>query len=900
MEEVVKCSYVNCDQIEGKEHIFNQLPVHDNKLCVKWLINSGHEDLVGKDLPTLQSMKILICNDHFSDNAYQAEKILKKDAVPLQHWEVTNSKFNDLKNDDETQQELSTVNMNISATTDSCERHAESIQMKQEMKLRETTKPLHDKDCINEWCRTCATKKPDLVNMTAKDKSAEMDLLAKLKLLIEIDDEDRLPLHMCLECVIKLEQSYRFFQQIYVADNALRQIFPVSKTNICTACNSKVDEGVLIDAEGNEHSTTFLDDINCNNHNESFTNLCSTNGIGSRSTSRIEHNENNKKDENCYTLKGNLSKKYKCKAETSENNTSCTATICTNEQVENTVDSLLTETCHSDEELDWFDVVKAIEQQNTSSLLTHPSIPKIQIRCEYCNSVFRLRRQLKTHLVVNHFKQIYNMCDDCNICCDSKSQLVKHRALVHNEKKYQCDHCKKMFYRKKNLRLHIENVHSMELYSESINSKYYTCDICDEKYISKQFLENHIHSVHSSILHARPANNRMTLEKTVVQKDTSIHENSLIFPCLVCGRVFCNEKKLESHTEVHRSESSPKRKRMLYHCKLCSTSFMLGEQLRMHVKSHTVEDWEAYRNKILHCGECSAKLIGNEKFRIHKMKYHLAKQRDFICLLCDEADKGLKTLEDYERHINLHCIQLKRSASHRYKCEYCNDVLMSNSHLLNHIDSFHSDAMHTCPTCGLKVKRKQNLKDHMYRVHDSKKKQGNDEIYASEIRYPCRICGKELLTLNQRRNHENDHEKPIKELEKLFPWTQKYTCNHCNKKFWYIHKLRQHLLDTHGDLKKVAIIKTIERNRRYKCSKCQATFKYKSGLYMHTKSVHSNITHSCPLCGVKCKLVSGLKKHLLKHENERKFKHDTSIQHTEYRHCTNEQKSGNISSNSNG
>lgn len=86
MEEVTKCRYIDCVDTREKQQILHELPVCDTGLCVRWLINSGHVDLIGSDLDVLRSMRFFICNNHFTEDCYLSKGTLKENAVPSPHW----------------------------------------------------------------------------------------------------------------------------------------------------------------------------------------------------------------------------------------------------------------------------------------------------------------------------------------------------------------------------------------------------------------------------------------------------------------------------------------------------------------------------------------------------------------------------------------------------------------------------------------------------------------------------------------------------------------------------------------------------------------------------------------------------------------------------------------------
>ncbi|KAK2576351.1 hypothetical protein KPH14_005708 [Odynerus spinipes] len=454
MEEVTKCSYINCRDLQGKEQILHELPVSDIGLCVKWLINSGHEYLIGRDFTTLRSMKFFVCRNHFKSDSYLAKGTLKENAVPQPYWyNNTIRRTNDASYNEH---ELRPGMEQSIARNYAC--RARNIFQFKEQAGSPRNSTFHEEG----WCRTCAMKKNNVVNMTLKKKNTEMSLLSKLKLLIEIDDEDTLPLNMCYDCVKKLEQSFQFFQQIYIADNTLRHIFPKDQmdNNDCYGITIDRVDGCISDIEFDPIIPSNEDDRSSLNH-----------GNNSITKPKLSDRRNTEKS---------VIKKVPTKE---QKNTTST------EDKYGTVFSLLIDTCHSDEELHWTDVLNAIERQKVTC--SQGQVPKhrTKMRCEFCSWKFTLRRQLKSHLLNHHPKLIKNMCMDCVTNFDSELLFLEHRAVEHNEEEwYRCDHCQKVFSRKKGLRLHITRSHTRR--------KCYSCDLCKRQFISKQSLSQHIESGH--------------------------------------------------------------------------------------------------------------------------------------------------------------------------------------------------------------------------------------------------------------------------------------------------------------------------------------------------------------------------------------------------------------------
>lgn len=87
MEPVIECCYVGCEKQPTKGLRLHPVPVKNSELCVKWLINSGREEFLSEESEILESMNLAICSDHFQENDYLDDKILKEEAVPRQYWD---------------------------------------------------------------------------------------------------------------------------------------------------------------------------------------------------------------------------------------------------------------------------------------------------------------------------------------------------------------------------------------------------------------------------------------------------------------------------------------------------------------------------------------------------------------------------------------------------------------------------------------------------------------------------------------------------------------------------------------------------------------------------------------------------------------------------------------------
>ncbi|XP_046734507.1 PR domain zinc finger protein 5-like isoform X2 [Diprion similis] len=929
-----RCSYINC----GKQRLgqeFHYLPLKNSSLCVKWLINSGREDLLTHETPALESLKLAICSDHFHDDDYLLEGALKDDAVPIQYWDLGYSieigGLKDANVDQQPQNDSIENGTTTGSETDSntgsdnefrtqlgneieallnsvqnfhgqsagsenldFEHSIKNLYTKLRSKsvgynddrnhLTSTSDLMKFKRAIKNVCRTCARKKINLVSIGDETTRSPNSILTKLKLLIEIKNSDKLPKKICHECLAKLEQSYKFFQQIYRADSTLRGMLSKYKQESESLPNSHNKYNGDLARSQNPNTPDKLDNkaqkFSLKVNDLQFKNNLKTTWMDNEVAKFDEIMKNN----------DNILEKISMNSE-----------IYSSENTENTVSYLLSDCSNNDAALNWLDVMGTIKKEpkpNASKSSTAVEISPVaafQIQCKHCNRTFKLRRQLKTHIAMNHTSSINYTCEHCNVSCTSEKSLSEHYVQVHTGQRYTCNNCDSTFSKKNELQSHIEQFHSRKAIIPEKNSctnshldQTFACDDCEKTFSSKKTLCNHIHRLHPPFAYTCTICNSVMYSEAATYKHMTTHDKAPLFPCHDCGRMFYSTKKLEKHKGIHNKDTGNKRKRVWFHCQLCDASYTIADELINHIESHSSEDWEKYRTKILYCGECDAKLIGKEKFRIHKMKYHLSKRGDFICLLCDRVTENFQSLGEYEKHIKSHSNQLQHLLSKNFKCEHCRKAFKSNSDRINHIDSYHSDVMHSCPICNLKIKREDHLRNHIATVHNSNRQSSSKAQNFSEEK-----C---LSFENQRSDHYEEDQEPFKNLEKLFPWAQRYSCDHCSMKFYYMHKLRQHLLSEHGDEENAAIIRTLENYRKFKCTECEATFKHKSGLDTHMKGIHSATEHTCSICGLKLKLERDLSEHLLTHDKdmqlhkcqycEKQFEHkEDRINHEDNHHA---------------
>ena len=175
--------------------------------------------------------------------------------------------------------------------------------------------------------------------------------------------------------------------------------------------------------------------------------------------------------------------------------------------------------------------------------------------CEqiFCNISARLDHVFAEHKVGEGAKKIVRLfpCENCGLNLQSKKDLLNHLETHKNRKsrtkrapkKFKCDLCHSEFTTKKSL-----DSHMLGVYDEH-GSPRYRCEECNIVFCIKKQLEKHHKQTHCDYV-CSSCDQRFTtkraLEYHLGRQDT--------FDCLVCGKLFCNKKSFNAHTNRHEGD----------------------------------------------------------------------------------------------------------------------------------------------------------------------------------------------------------------------------------------------------------------------------------------------------------------------------------------------------------
>ncbi|XP_055600302.1 zinc finger protein 32-like isoform X2 [Uranotaenia lowii] len=170
-------------------------------------------------------------------------------------------------------------------------------------------------------------------------------------------------------------------------------------------------------------------------------------------------------------------------------------------------------------------------------------------------------------------------CDICGVMV-RHSWFTKHREIHDpNRKLFECTYCNKAFPHEKQLKHHVNAVHT--------RAQKYECQQCDKSYWRPNTLHQHIIATHSG-------------EKR--------------YACKICDVKFSHPCHRLHHYKTRHSEARP------HACEYCDRTFKVKGDLTLHVRTHTGE-------KPFKCDICGKTFAKSYNVVIHKKSHQNEQER---------------------------------------------------------------------------------------------------------------------------------------------------------------------------------------------------------------------------------------------------------------------------------
>ncbi|XP_078046988.1 uncharacterized protein LOC144475207 isoform X3 [Augochlora pura] len=427
-------------------------------------------------------------------------------------------------------------------------------------------------------------------------------------------------------------------------------------------------------------------------------------------------------------------------------------------------------------------------------------------------------------------------CKVCNDCFSWKKNLRKHFELRHVFfKSCICDaECKT----KVELQRHYVNKHGC--------FKHMWCCVCFKRFSSLAILRQHLvlHCFQVLLPKGKKQRNKGEVKCRMPCKKNSCKacgKRYWLKSCLkehqkVCAKMLAREKQLQNVSKLglidkhsYRTESlSTKRSKTTRHVRDCS----------------------GIDKKIPYCTTCGKHFRTFRKLCAHKRIY--SKTATHVCGICNTAFSTLTILNHHHR--STHVVDVVQK--YKYYCTFCAQGFMIKDNVQIHTTHFHAGQTSFVPKPWLT--RGENWKvtkvcRACHLVFDSSEQfiQHNMFYYKGQM-FTCTFCNKTFYGMYMLRNHiklEHDIKKQYT-----------YTCNICSEGFtleshYYAHKLHvQHTVSNAESTNRPSL--------KYNCDICHMIFTAKKDLRQHKMEYTDDGDYHCSFCTRKCLTKVILHKHV--------------------------------------
>lgn len=367
----------------------------------------------------------------------------------------------------------------------------------------------------------------------------------------------------------------------------------------------------------------------------------------------------------------------------------------------------------------------------------------------------------------------------------------------------QCDLCSKTGYKTRKSML--------GHLKECIQRRQHVCLICGRGFKDQDKLE--IHSK-SHIKYQCGECNFECKNQLALDSHSQMHGEHV---CEQCGRTFKNNKNLLYHLRKFHVEMLNKGP---FTCKECRAVFDDKEDFRDHVRTnHMVESI---------CPKCEKVCVSSVHLRKHMLKRHNEKLR----VKCNHCDKSFANKYILRQHMDMHFPNENSQPKPSHMCDICGREFKSLTSVTRHVKLHETDpeiamkarapagsGKFACPLCDARHVRCGPLRQHMKQDHPIE----GPQLWEQLVVRMCLKCNIEFPTEDELRLHRDTHND--------------FQCSVCRQSMTSEESLKYHMLTHSG------------KERPHKCEICEATYIKSAHLAQHIRRAHiKERPHKCRLC----------------------------------------------------
>ncbi|GJQ81006.1 hypothetical protein Trydic_g23434 [Trypoxylus dichotomus] len=486
---------------------------------------------------------------------------------------------------------------------------------------------------MEQMCRTCLKYHSINVNIFQHSQNNKYisDLIRELT-SVEMQQIEGFPVHMCCNCLEKLNYVLKFKEMVAQSDTRLHLLFRskivkkdvnvviTTATTVCVkeeSCSQEIlqDTSTTPDRSNISSSETVKDEV-----------------LSVKTDSLLKYDLTNstigcvdkKQEEKDLTL---IEKVNDTKKEQS---------------IEDTKDEKWIEDIENEKPL-------LPEKKKGRSKYNNEAQLKLLDNPDYLRvKEMKLTKQERDRATVH--------CQECNRSFNFRYYVAVHAHFHTGNLPYKCDKCEARFPKLSRLNQH-----------KQVHTKGFTCDICDRKFSLKATLQMHKRTHSEEMHHKCNICGKEFRCPPVLRTHMSVHIKERKFVCEICGKGFVDKARLQHHKRTHVTDKK-------FVCTVCEKSFKSKLALGQHLKRHSDD-------KPFTCHYCGKGFKSKNTLQIH-VWIHTGEKK-FACEICGKTftQKGC-----LPRHMRVH------TGETPYPCKLCPASFKYSHHLLKHMKKTHENS----------------------------------------------------------------------------------------------------------------------------------------------------------------------------------------------------------------